>query len=143
MTESNIHKYDDIIDLPHHVSKVHGHMSMKDRAAQFSPFAALTGHADALDETARLTSEKIELSDDEKIILDRRLKAVMSPGGENKAFTFTYFVPDMYKEGGRYNIVKSKVSKINTSKAVIYLENGIKIKLSDLIKIDGDMFNVY
>lgn len=143
MDDCNIHNYEDIIDLPHHVSSVHGHMPMKDRAAQFSPFAALTGHSDALDETARLTTEKIELSDDEKNVLDRRLKAVINSVDKNIEFAFTYFVPDVFKEGGSYKTVKSPVHKINLSKDIIYLENGTEISIPNIIKIDSEMFDSF
>ena len=143
MDDCNIHNYEDIIDLPHHVSNVHGHMPMKDRAAQFSPFAALTGHSDALDETARLTTEKIELSDDEKNVLDRRLKAVINSVNKNIEFAFTYFVPDVFKEGGSYKTVKNSVHKINLSKDIIYLENGTEISIPNIIKIDSEMFDSF
>ena len=138
----DIHKYDDIIDLPHHVSKVHGHMSMKDRAAQFSPFAALTGHSDAIDETARLTTKRIELSEDEKTTMDRKLKTVMASTGTDVEFTFTYFVPDIYKEGGIYRTEICSVNKINMTKQIIYLSNGNEIHIPDLIKIDSRMFDI-
>ena len=140
MTEQNIHEYDDIIDLPHHVSMKHAHMPMKDRAAQFSPFAALTGHSDALDETARLTSRRIELSEDEKIVLDRRMKIVMDSVLKDMEFTFIYFVPDIHKEGGRYRSLKGKVKKINLSKSLIYIEDGTRINIKDIIKIDSEIF---
>lgn len=138
----DIHKYDDIIDLPHHVSKVHGHMPMKDRAAQFSPFAALTGHSDAIDETARLTSKRIELSEDEKVIMDRKMKAVMESTGKAVEFTFTFFVPDIYKEGGIYRTLTCSVDKINMTKQVIYLSNGNEIYIPDLIRIDSRLFDI-
>ena len=143
MKETDIHKYDDIIDLPHHVSKVHGHMSMKDRAAQFSPFAALTGHSDAIDETARLTTKRIELSEDEKIVLDRRLKAVMDNIRKDTEFSFTYFIPDIQKEGGMYKTVKSAVHKIDLTKGIMYLSDKTIINLHDLIKIDSEIFNMF
>ena len=135
--------YDDIIDLPHHVSKVHPHLSMKDRAAQFSPFAALTGHSEAMDETARLTSRKIELSDDEKTILDRRLQAVIKSVNKDITFSFTYFVPDLYKDGGSYKISSGKVIKINMTTGYIYLDDDSVIHIKDLIKIDSDAFNKF
>ena len=141
--DDNIHRYDDIIDLPHHVSKLHGHMSMKERAAQFSPFAALTGHSDALDESARLTSKKIELSDDEKNLLDRKLKMVMDCTGKETVFSFTYFIPDILKDGGEYKISKGAVHKINLTKGIIYLCDGTIINIEDIINIDSELFTMY
>ena len=91
--------YDDIIDLPHPTSARHPRMPMRDRAAQFSPFAALTGHGAAIAETARLTDQKIELAEDEKAVLDQKLRLLLETGGEG---TFTWFLPDAKKEGGSY-----------------------------------------
>ena len=92
-------EYEDIIGLPHHVSKVHPQMSIYDRAAQFSPFAALTGHEAAIQETARLTEEQAELNEDKKEELNEKLQELMAHAEEHLAVTVTYFKPDDRKEG--------------------------------------------
>ena len=93
-------QYDDIINLPHHVSKTRPQMSMVDRAAQFSPFAALTGYDAAIKETGRLTDEKVNLSEEEKEALDRKQQILMEWLGDHPALTITFFVPDEKKSGG-------------------------------------------
>jgi len=95
-------KYDDIIDLPHHVSTTHPHMPMIDRAAQFMPFRALTGYEDAVQETARLTDEQVELTEDEKAVLDMRLQRLADEIASRPTVTLTYFQPDRKKSGGTY-----------------------------------------
>ena len=93
-------KYDDIIDLPHHVSKVHPQMSIWDRSAQFAPFAALTGHDAAIKETARLTDERLELSDEVIMKLNDQLNMIRDNIGTEQEISITYFVPDEKKSGG-------------------------------------------
>ena len=95
-------EYRDIINLPHHVSSKRPQMSMLDRAAQFSPFAALTGYDDAIHETARLTNDKVDLSEEEKETLDRKQQILLERLGEHPALTVTYFIPDAKKSGGAY-----------------------------------------
>lgn len=95
-------KYDDIINLPHHVSTKHQRLSMEQRAAQFAPFAALTGYGDAIKETARITEDRIELDDEEKIKLDNKLKKIQNNISNKPKVIVTYFVPDIRKSGGEY-----------------------------------------
>ena len=97
--------YEDMIDLPHHVSKNHPQMSMHDRAAQFAPFSALSGHSEAVAETARLTGRKIELDEYEKQRLDETLLALRAHIRERPEIEVTYFLSDENKEGGRYETV--------------------------------------
>lgn len=101
--------HDDIIDLPHPTSATHPRMSMIDRAAQFSPFAALTGHGAAIEETARLTDQRIELTEDKKAVLDKKLHLLLETSGEG---TFTYFLPDKRKDGGAYVTTVGTVKKL-------------------------------
>lgn len=110
--EDTMSKYDDIINLPHHVSKDRIPMSMENRAAQFAPFAALTGHNEALEETARLTTPKKLLSDDEMASLTRKLTRVIEQVPGLEEYTFMYFVPDVQKEGGKYVSITDTVKKI-------------------------------
>ena len=102
MIEKDEHRYDDIIDLPHHTSKKHPRMPLLDRAAQFAPFAALTGHEAAIKETARLTEEEIELDENRKELLDLRLQQLQECLAEQPMVTVTYFKPDEKKAGGAY-----------------------------------------
>ena len=132
--------YKDIIDLPYKKSLVYPHMSMKDRAAQFSPFAALTGHKEAIDETARITDKKIELSDDEKIILDRQLTDILNNINKNITYRFTYFIQDSYKQGGAYVSNTGLIKKVDTQNGFIYLEDHKIINIADIIKIDIDSY---
>ena len=105
--------YKDIINLPHHVSSKRPQMPMLDRAAQFSPFAALTGYDDAIHETGRLTDEKIDLSEEEKEALDRKQQILMERLGDHPALTVTYFVPDAKKSGGAYVTKSGNLKKID------------------------------
>ena len=117
------HEYDDIINLPHHVSAERPHMPMLDRAAQFKPFAALTGYEAAIAETARLTDTMIELSEDEKAELDRNLAAAADAlrSGAAPRVTLTHFVPDERKSGGRYEDCTGEVRRIDPVRRTLRL----------------------
>lgn len=130
------HTYDDIIHLPHHVSPTHPQMSMLNRAAQFSPFAALTGHDDAIRETARITEEKHELDEYEKNEINSMLNEIMEHIGEDFPLSITYFVPDDAKAGGAYETISGIVRKLDTYKHVLYLRGGKEIPIEDIFKID-------
>ena len=130
--------YEDIINLPHHVSSKRPQMSMLDRAAQFSPFAALTGYDDAIHETGRLTDEKIDLSEEEKEALDRKQQFLMERLGGHPALTVTYFVPDAKKSGGAY-VTKSGNLK-NEFERWMMLMDGTKIPLDDVADIESELF---
>lgn len=131
-------KYDDIIHLPHHVSPTRPRMSMKERAAQFSPFAALTGHDEAIRETGRVTSEKIELSEDEKNVLDREHQLILSAlgQGDRPSVTMTHFQPDPRKEGGEYVTVTGEVEKIDNNAGCFCMADGRKIDFDTILKIE-------
>ncbi len=129
------YKYDDIINLEHPISKKHAQMSIEARAAQFAPFAALTGYSDEIKETARLTDKKIELSEDEISILNEKITKIKSKINTKPLITFTYFVPDNKKEGGKYVDVQSRVLKIDDYKHVIILENKQEIPVNNIVKI--------
>lgn len=129
-------KYDDIINLPHHVSLTHPHMSRLDRAAQFSPFAALTGYDSAIKETARLTDKKVELGEYELEELNRTLLELSDRISQYPQAMITYFVPDKRKEGGAYITVSKEIKRIDEIEQVIYLTDGSKIPLSDIFSIE-------
>ncbi len=133
--KSQSHKYDDIINLPHHVSKSHPPMEIMDRAAQFSPFSALTGYEAAAKETQRLTQPRIELDESEKLLLDKKFHQLEAELSLNPVISVTYFVPDKRKEGGAYITVSGKVSKIDYYKKNIQMESGEILSLDDIIDI--------
>lgn len=114
--------YDDIIGLPHHVSQRHPHMPVSDRAAQFAPFAALTGYGDVIKETARLTEARPELSEDEREELDYKLRTILRDPGENPEITITYFVPDTRKSGGAYRKAAGRIRTVDEAEDEIILE---------------------
>lgn len=132
-------KYDDIINLPHPVSKTHAPMPRAQRAAQFSPFAALTGYDDAVRETARLTETRVELDRDALDALDRTLHALEERIAADKVrpeAQIRYFVPDERKAGGRYVILRGAVKKIDEYSGVLLLTDGKKIPLGDILSIE-------
>jgi len=130
-------KYDDIIHLPHHRSKKHAPMPIIDRAAQFSPFAALTGHDAAIKETARLTDRKIELDEYEIAALDERLQMIKMRLDSKKEseITVTYFQPDMRKDGGEYITISGVVKKMDEYTKCLVMTDGTRIFIEDIIEI--------
>lgn len=142
MTNENHHKYDDIIDLPHHVSATRPRMSMIDRAAQFSPFAALTGYDAAIKETGRLTDERIELSEESRAALDRKQHLLLDNLADRPEISVTYFVPDARKDGGAYVTVTGKVKKIDEFERLLILTDGTKIPLDEIQDLSGELFHV-
>lgn len=139
--ENISHKYDDIINLPHHVSKKHPQMSLHDRAAQFSPFAALTGHKAAINETARLTDEKQILSEDVIAKLNEQLNLIKENIGTNLIVTITYFVPDDRKSGGAYISNTGVVKKINEYNHTVILTDNTVIPIEQISEMQSDIFS--
>lgn len=133
-------RYDDIIHLPHHVSKTRPQMSMMDRAAQFSPFAALTGYDAAIKETGRLTDEKIELGEETKAVLDRKQCYLSDMISVQPEITVTYFLPDERKSGGTYLSVTGKLKRIDEYERMMILTDGKKIPLDDIMDIESNLF---
>lgn len=134
-------RYDDIINLPHHVSKIRKPMPMINRAAQFAPFAALTGHDEAITETARQTTPKRILSSDEQEILSKRLAYAIGHIGERPNLTFTYFIPDTQKEGGRYVSTTGILRAYDDFEKRIVLEDGTVVLVETIVSISGDMLD--
>ena len=130
------HPYDDIINLPHHRSKTHPHMSISDRAAQFSPFAALTGYESVIQEVGRLTDARIELDEYSKAELDGKLQRLKEKAHLHPEISVTYFVPDERKEGGAYVTARGKIRKIDTCRELILMEDGRAVPVADLIEIE-------
>lgn len=133
-------KYDDIIYLPHHVSSTRPQMPIADRAAQFSPFAALTGHDAAIKETARLTDRRIELDENSKNVLNEKLQMIAEKLKSYPTITITYFLPDEKKNGGSYVSVDGSVKKIDEYNRCIVLSDGIKIPIDEIFDISGELF---
>ena len=128
-------KYDDIIHLPHHRSKKHAPMPLIDRAAQFSPFAALTGHDAAIKETARFTDRKIELDEYEIAVLDDALQQIKGKIEKHPEITVTYFQPDMRKNGGEYVTITGRVKKLDEYTKSMIIEDGTRILIEEIIEL--------
>lgn len=128
--------YDDIMYLPHPVSSNHPQMSRRDRAAQFSPFAALTGHDAAIKESARLTERRIELDEEEKAILDDKLRIIQTKLSDQPQLQITYFQEDEHKAGGRYLTVTGRLKKVISYERVMIMENGLRIPIPDIYEIE-------
>lgn len=129
-------KYDDIIGLPHPVSTTHPQMSMIDRAAQFSPFAALTGHDAAVKETGRLTEDKVELSEDSKAFLNEQLNMIQQRIAELPKVSITYFVSDTKKAGGAYIPITGTVKKIDDFERTVIMHDKTVVPIDDIFEIE-------
>lgn len=135
-------KYNEIMRLPHHVSKTRPQMPMSDRAAQFAPFAALTGYDAAIKETGRLTDERIELDVEALSALDMKYQLLMEALDEAPEVTITYFRPDERKAGGKYVSAVGAVKKIDDFERRITMQDGAKIPMDDVLSIEGELFSV-
>ena len=133
-------KYDDIIDLPHKKSATSPQLALAQRAAQFSPFAALTGHGDAIKETARLTEKKIDLQQDCKERLNERLQLIREQLNAEPEVTITYFLADDKKDGGIYVEATGTVKKIDEYAKTVLLHDGTRIPMEDIVDIEGSLF---
>lgn len=133
-------KYDDILHLPHPTSKKHPRMPISDRAAIFSPFAALTGHAAAIQETARLTDQKIELDEDSKAELDRRQAILLEHIAEQPEVTITWFCPDEKKSGGAYVVTVGRLKRVDETAGTLRLADGMTIALDEIVNLQSDLF---
>ena len=136
-------QYDDIIDLPHHVSKKHPQMSLYARSAQFAPFAALTGYEDAVRETGRQTSDRIEIEEEYKAILDSKLQIILEQISKTPEITITYFIKDQLKNGGSYSTKTGLVKKIDNDRQEICFVDNSKIPINDIIDITGEIFKMF
>ena len=133
-------KYDEIMGLPHHVSKTRPQMPMSDRAAQFAPFAALTGYDSAIKETGRLTGERIELDEEALNDLNTKYQLLMDALDEEPEVEITYFKPDERKAGGEYVSVTGTVKKVDTFERWIIMQGGMKIPMDDVLNMEGGLF---
>ena len=135
-----IRNYDDIIDLPHHVSTTRPRMTNMDRAAQFSPFAAVVGYDAAVKETARLTDARIEMDENSKTILNEKLQMILEHSDRNPEIMITYFVQDSKKAGGAYVSTTGILKKVDAYEQVLVMRDGTRIPLSDIFEIEGKLF---
>ena len=128
--------YSDIINLPHHVSRNHPQMPMMARAAQFAPFAALTGYDAVIHETARLTDSQMELEEYDNERLNRKFAELMTILDDHPEITVSYFLPDERKAGGSYTTVSGTIKKIDTYEHLLWMDDGTKIPIADIMDID-------
>ncbi len=135
-------KYDRIINMEHHTSLNRKRMSLLDRAAQFAPFAALTGYDESIKETARLTDRRIELSEDEKELISIKLNYIVSCKIKD-IVEVVYFLPDKSKDGGSYVTYKGSIKRVDEIERKIYFIDKRVIKLDDVVIIDGEVFEGY
>ena len=132
--------YDDIINLPHPTSQRHPRMPIHDRAAIFSPFAALSGHGAAIAETARLTERRIELDEDTRAELDRKQAVLLGHIDKQPEITVTWFQPDERKDGGAYLTVTGQLKKFRELERILLLTDGTEIPLEDVVALESDIF---
>ena len=132
--------YDDILYMPHHVSATRKRMALLDRAAQFSPFAALTGYDAAIRETGRLTDSAVDWDVDGMAILNEKLQHLSERQETQPEVTVTYFVPDERKNGGAYTTVTGKVKKLDPHAQVLLLTDGREIPFQRILELEGEPF---
>lgn len=133
-------RYDKIIELPHPTLKKHYPMSLYNRAAQFAPFAALSGYDEACNEVTRLTDRRIELDDDKAAELDARTQILIEHSDEQPEIEIEYFVPDKQKSGGAYYRIKGRFRWYDSGNACIVLSDGMTVAIVDIYRIDGEIF---
>lgn len=132
--------YPDIIGLPHRISAKHPQMSRRDRAAQFSPFAALTGYEDIIGESARLTDERLELSEEKQSRINERLQIILENISERPEVKITLFIPDKRKSGGSYETVTGFVKRIDECDGTVVFTDHRAVFIADIYDIEGEMF---
>ena len=132
--------YEDIVNLPRHISKVHPQATMADRAARFSPFAAISGYEDMVKEAARVTEERIDITDATKELLNEKLNMIIEFLDEEPEVTITYFVPDKKKDGGAYISITGTVKRIDEYERIVLMSDDKKIRIDEIYAIESDLF---
>lgn len=140
MMREKEHPYADLLDRPRPVQHIRPPMPRQDRAAQFAPFAALTGHYAAIQETARVTQSKILLTEDEKNQLDFKQQLLQAEVTQHPSVTVTYFLPDEKKEGGRYQVISGHLRGIHLHRRMLCLMDGTEIALDDIVELNSPLF---
>ena len=135
-------KYDEIIGLPHHVSKTRPQMPMDDRAAQFAPFDALNGYDEAIQETGRLTEDRIEQEEGALSALNAKIQVLWAHLADAPEVVFTYFRPDDRKAGGAYLTKTGRVKKLDAYERLVVLQDGTKLKMDDILDMRGELFSI-
>ena len=132
--------YEDIVNLPRHISKVHPQATMTDRAARFSPFAAISGYEDMVKEAARVTEERIDITDATKELLNEKLNMIVEFLDEEPEVTITYFEPDKKKDGGAYISITGTVKRIDEYERIVLMSDDKKIRIDEIYAIESDLF---
>lgn len=132
--------YEDIVNLPRHISKVHPQATMADRAARFSPFAAISGYEDMVKEAARVTEERIDITDATKELLNEKLNMIIEFLDEVPEVTITYFEPDKKKDGGAYISITGTVKRIDEYERIVLMSDDKKIRIEEIYAIESDLF---
>ena len=132
--------YEDIVNLPPHISKKHPQPSMMDRAARFAPFAAITGYEEMVLEEARVTEERMDLDEETLSMLNEKLNMIQEFLDEEPEVTITYFEPDKRKAGGAYVSVTGVVKRIDEYEHLVIMTDGRKIRIDDIFGLESDLF---
>ena len=132
--------YEDIINLPPHISKKHPQPTMMDRAARFAPFAAITGYEEMVLEEARVTEERIDLDEGALSLLNEKLNMVQEFLDEEPEIKITYFEPDKKKSGGAYIDITGTVKRIDEYECLVIMTDGRKIRIEDIYSLESDLF---
>ena len=132
--------YEDIVDLPHHISKKHPQPTMADRAARFAPFAAITGYEEMVLEEARVTDDRIEMDESSKAALNEKLNMILEFLDEQPEVSITYFEPDKRKAGGAYITVTGTVKRIDEYEHLVIMTDGKKINIDDIYNLQSELF---
>ena len=132
--------YEDIVNLPRHISKVHPQATMADRAARFSPFAAISGYEDMVKEAARVTEERIDITDATKELLNEKLNMIIEFLDEEPEVAITYFEPDKKKDGGAYISITGTVKRIDEYERIVLMRDDKKIRIDEIYAIESDLF---
>ena len=132
--------YEDIVDLPHHVSRKHPQPTMADRAARFTPFAAITGYEEMVLEEARVTDDRIEMDESSKAALNEKLNMILEFIDEQPEVSITYFEPDKRKAGGAYVTVTGTVKRIDEYEHLVIMTDGKKINIDDIYNLQSELF---
>ena len=132
--------YEDIVDLPHHVSRKHPQPTVADRAARFAPFAAITGYEEMVLEEARITEERIDLDEGTLSILNEKLNMIQEFIDEEPEVTITYFEPDKKKSGGAYIDITGTVKRIDEYEHLVIMTDGKKIRIENIYGLESDLF---
>lgn len=132
--------YEDIVDMPHHVSRKHPQPTMADRAARFAPFAAITGYEEMVLEEARVTDDRIEMDESSKAALNEKLNMILEFIDEQPEVSITYFEPDKRKAGGAYVTVTGTVKRIDEYEHLVIMTDGKKINIDEIYNLQSELF---